>query len=73
MMSKAARFSEPGNYRIEVQGQLRPDWYERFGAMRIVLPPSVADFTVTVLQGHVSDQAESCRAMSATRPNSPAS
>ena len=57
-MSKAARFSDHGNYRIEVQGHLRPDWSDRFGAMRIVLPPLVADSAVTVLQGHVSDQAE---------------
>jgi len=56
--SKAANFSAPGNYRIEVQGQLRPDWSDRFGAMRIFLPPPEADSTVTVLQGHVIDQAE---------------
>ena len=58
MMSKAAHFSDPGNYRIEVQGHLRPDWSDRFGAMRISSPPPKADSTVTVLQGHVSDQAE---------------
>jgi len=58
MMSKAARFSDHGNYRIEVQGHLRPGWSDRFGAMRISSPPSEADSAVTVLQGHVSDQAE---------------
>ena len=57
-MSKAARFSAPGSYRIEVQGHLRPDWSDRFGAMRIFSPPSEADSAVTVLQGHVNDQAE---------------
>jgi hypothetical protein len=57
-MSEAAHFSAPGNYRIEVQGHLRPDWSDRFGAMRIVAPPPEADSTVTVLLGHVSDQAE---------------
>jgi hypothetical protein len=56
--SKTANFSAPGNYRIEVQGQLRPDWSDRFGAMRIVSPPPEADSAVTVLQGHVIDQAE---------------
>ena len=55
-MSKAAQFSAPGNYRIEVQGQLRADWSDRFGAMRISSPE--ADSAVTVLQGHVCDQAE---------------
>ena len=63
-------FAAPGNYRIEVQGVLRPDWSDRFGAMRI-LPQSPARssdqasaqaqqvyLSITVLQGHVSDQAE---------------
>jgi hypothetical protein len=58
VMSKAAHFSAPGNYRVEVQGHLRPDWSDRFGAMLIVSPPPEADSAVTVLQGHVSDQAE---------------
>jgi len=57
-MSKTAQFSAPGNYRIEVQGQLRADWSDRFGAMRISSPPPEADSTFTVLQGNVSDQAE---------------
>ena len=58
MTSKPANFSAPGNYRIEVQGQLREDWSDRFGAMRMSSLPSEADSTVTVLQGNVSDQAE---------------
>ena len=58
MTSKPAVFSAPGNYRIEVQGQLRADWSDRFGAMRISSPPSEASSTVTVLRGNVSDQAE---------------
>ena len=57
-MSKAARFSASGNYRIEVQGHLRTDWSDRFGAMRISSPPAEAGSAVTVLQGYVSDQAE---------------
>ena len=57
-MSKGARFSTTGNYRIEVQGYLRPDWSDRFGAMQIFAPPPEADNAVTVLKGHVSDQAE---------------
>ena len=57
-MSKPAQFSAPGNYRIEVQGALRPGWTDRFGAMRIYSPPPKASPLVTVLQGHVCDQAE---------------
>ena len=56
MTSKTVNFSAPGNYRVEVQGHLRPDWSDRVGAMRIVSPE--ADSAVTVLQGHVCDQAE---------------
>jgi hypothetical protein len=55
-MSKAAHFSSPGIYRVEVQGQLRPNWSDRFGAMQISSPET--DSTVTVLLGNVSDQAE---------------
>jgi hypothetical protein len=57
-MSKAAHFSATGKYRIEVQGHLRPEWSDRFGAMQMFTPPPEADSAVTVLQGHVSDQAE---------------
>jgi len=56
LVSNTAQFATPGNYRIEIQGHLRPDWNDRFGAMQIV--SLEADSAVTVLQGHVSDQAE---------------
>ena len=55
-ISNTVNFAAPGNYRVEVQGHLRPDWNDRFGAMRIIPPET--DSAVTVLQGHVSDQAE---------------
>jgi len=57
-MSKAAYFSAAGNYRIAVQGHLRPDWSDRFGAMQMITSPPEADNAITVLKGHVSDQAE---------------
>ena len=57
-MLKSAQFSAPSNYRIEVQGALQSDWNQRFGAMRVYPPPPQAIPLVTVLQGHVSDQAE---------------
>jgi len=37
---------------------LRPDWNQRFGAMRVYAPPPQAIPLVTVLQGNVCDQAE---------------
>ncbi|MGB5276966.1 MAG: hypothetical protein WBP02_07315, partial [Gammaproteobacteria bacterium] len=51
-------FSASGYYRIEVQGRLSQDWFDRFGSMQIeALSPKVDD-DVTVLQGRVSDQAQ---------------
>jgi len=57
-MNRATQLSVSGNYRIEVQGALRPGRSDRFGAMRIASPPTKTALMVTVLQGHVSDQAE---------------
>jgi len=57
-MIRITHFSEGSDYRIEVQGTLRSGWSDRFGAMRISSPPPEKDPVVTVLQGHVSDQAE---------------
>ena len=57
-MSEVLHFSKSGHYRIEVGGHLRPDWSNRFGSMQISAPPPEVDSAVTVLQGHVSDQAE---------------
>ena len=51
-------FSAPGYYRIEVQGHLSQDWFDRFGAMQVDEYSQEADDDVTVLQGRVSDQAQ---------------
>ena len=56
-------FSAPGYYRIEVQGHLCQDWFDRFGAMQVEAhtpqtDDDVTDDDVTVLQGRVSDQAQ---------------
>ena len=56
-MYKKYAFTGPGFYRIEVQGPLRADWSDRFGAMQ-VLAGENAEEKVSVLQGCVSDQAE---------------
>ena len=56
-------FSTPGCYRIEVEGILPAEWFDRLGAMRILT--STEEITsqktrdaVTTLQGKVSDQAD---------------
>ena len=49
-------FSAPGYYRIVVQGRLRANWSERIGAMQVLSPQQ--DSELTVLEGHVYDQAE---------------
>jgi hypothetical protein len=57
-MKRESYFSKPGFYRIEVDGQLRPGWSDRIGAMQISPPSLKTDPAVTVLEGRVSDQAE---------------
>ena len=57
-MNKATQFSAPGNYRIEVRGNLQPGWSRRFGSMQVITPPPKPDEAITLLQGIVHDQAE---------------
>lgn len=57
-MKRESYFSKPGIYRIEVDGQLHPGWFDRIGAMQISPPSPKADRAVTVLEGRVSDQTE---------------
>ena len=52
------RLSTPCRYRIEVQGEVRPNWADRLGGMRVLPSTLVAGNKVTVLEGRVSDQAE---------------
>jgi len=51
-------FNRPGNYRIRVQGFLDKKWSERLGGLRITTSKTGDDKSVTVLEGHVRDQAE---------------
>ena len=51
-------FSEPGIYRIEVQGQLPPGWAGRLGSMRLFSPTLEPNSEITFLQCKVTDQAE---------------
>ena len=57
MMNKTY-FSTPGQYRVEVHGQLGPEWSDRFGSMQVISPLPGGGDGVTILQGPVSDQAE---------------
>ena len=52
-------FSSPGEYRIEAEGYLGPDWSGRFGSMQVTsYQPAEGDRAHTVMQGRVHDQAE---------------
>lgn len=51
-------FSEPGFYRIEVQGRLSEMWCNRLGAMQVSVYVPNRDGPVTLLQGAIKDQPE---------------
>ena len=58
-MTNNNHFSSPGEYRIEARGYLSPDWFGRFGSMRVTSsPPAEDDLALTIMQGRVHDQAE---------------
>ena len=54
----SASFSEPGFYRIEVNGCLVRNWYGRLGAMQVSAYLSDDEMEITVLQGAIKDQSE---------------
>ena len=58
-MTNSNHFSSPGEYRIEAEGFLSPDWAGRFGSMHVTSSqPADGDRAHTVMQGKVHDQAE---------------
>ena len=58
-MTSSNHFSSPGEYRIEAEGYLNPDWFGRFGSMYVISSPlAEGDRALTVMQGRVHDQAE---------------
>ncbi len=58
-MTNSNHFSSPGEYRIEAEGFLNPDWAGRFGSMHVTSsPPAEGDHALTIMQGRVHDQAE---------------
>ena len=48
---------KPGSYRIEVQGQLDASWSDRLGGMHITTDSSDKQSPMTILEGHLRDQA----------------
>ena len=54
----SASFSEPGFYRIEIQGRLHKDWWSRLGTMQVSSYVPDNGFEVTILQGVIRDQPE---------------
>ena len=56
-MTSSNHFSSPGEYRIEAEGFLSPDWFGRFGSMHVT-SSAEGDRALTVMQGRVHDQAE---------------
>ena len=55
---KSYIFDRPGNYRIRVHGFLDESWSERLGGMYITTNKREDRKTVTILVGHLQDQAE---------------
>jgi hypothetical protein len=55
---KSYAFDRPGNYRIRIEGYLDKKWSGRLGGMSLITSKTGDHKWVTVLEGHVCDQAE---------------
>ena len=53
---KGMKLETSATYRIRVQGKLDESWFDRLGNMAIT-PEAVDDPAVTILVGHLPDQA----------------
>jgi hypothetical protein len=51
------RLETPATYRIRVQGIIGANWKDRFGGMQVTEESSSGTSIVTVLTGHLPDQA----------------
>ena len=51
-------FQGSGTYRIQVRGQLDPEWEDRLGGMRLTPGSDTDDHPNTTLTGTLRDQAE---------------
>jgi hypothetical protein len=54
---KNLKFEAPASYRIRVQGHLDDDWTDRLGGMVITRAFTEDKQPMTILIGHLSDQA----------------
>jgi len=54
---KGLKLETPATYRIRVQGHLDSSWSDRLGGMAITGDTSAEQPTVTILVGHLADQA----------------
>jgi len=54
---KGLKLETPATYRIRVQGSLDNSWSDRLGGMAITKDPKADELPVTILVGHLADQA----------------
>ena len=54
---KELKLETPATYRIRVQGRLDKSWADRLGGMTITTDPAAEKGPVTILVGHLADQA----------------
>ena len=54
---KGMQLETPATYRIRVQGRIDASWSDRLGGMSIADDASVEPPVVTILVGHLPDQA----------------
>jgi len=54
---KGMKLATPATYRIRVQGKLDESWFDRLGNMAITPEATADEPPVTILVGHLLDQA----------------
>jgi hypothetical protein len=54
---KGLRLETPSTYRIRVQGRVDSSWVDRMGGMTVTEDVSDDQAAVTILEGHLPDQA----------------
>lgn len=54
---KGLKLATPATYRIRVQGHIVSDWAGRFGGMTLTRETTAEKLKITVLKGHLPDQA----------------
>ena len=59
------KFEAPASYRIRVQGHLDDSWSDRLGGMVITRAFTADKQPMTILIGHLKDQAALCGVMNA--------